>query len=164
MPRLPWRSAKATPSRSPEFAALAERGAPVVAVPQFQVVPAHDVQRRPRPGEGQQPHGIADAIPHFREVRKQASIRRLLKQYPDLDQLVDDMFTGGLIIGLHRDYQVRAFGKTAAEAWTSGNHLGAILRAGMSLPQTMMKPLFQWYIPNLKYSLFLKRSLLWFGC
>jgi hypothetical protein len=114
--------------------------------------------------EGQQPHGIADAIPHFREVRKQASIRRLLKQYPDLDQLVDDMFTGGLIIGQHRDYQVRAFGKTAAEAWTSGNHLGAILRAGMSLPQTMMKPLFQWYIPNLKYSLFLKRSLLWFGC
>jgi hypothetical protein len=41
--------------------------------------------------EGQQPHGIADAIPHFREVRKQAAIRRLLKQYPDLDQLVDDM-------------------------------------------------------------------------
>jgi hypothetical protein len=105
---------------------------------------------------GQQPGGIADAIPHFREVRKQAAIRRLLKQYPDLDQLVDDMFTGGLIIGQHRDYQVRAFGKTAAEAWTAGNHLGAILRAGMSLPQTMMKPLFQWYIPNLKYSLFLK--------
>ena len=61
------------------------------------------------------------------------------------------MFTGGLIIGQHRDYQVRAFGKTAAEAWTAGNHLGAILRAGMSLPQTMMKTLFQWYIPNLKY-------------
>lgn len=106
--------------------------------------------------EGEQPHGIAEAIPHFREVRKQASIRRLLKQYPDLDQLVDDMFTGGLIIGQHRDYQVRAFGKTAAEAWTANNPLGAILRAGMSLPQTMMKPLFQWYIPNLKYSLFLK--------
>ncbi|MGH9538005.1 MAG: hypothetical protein ACRD3H_08775 [Terriglobales bacterium] len=106
--------------------------------------------------EGEQPHGIADAIPGFRKVRKLPAVRKLLKQYPDLDQLVDDMFTGGLIIGQHRDYQVRALGKTASEAWTANNPLGAILRAGMSLPQAMMKPLFQWYIPNLKYSLFLK--------
>lgn len=107
--------------------------------------------------EGKQPHGVLEAISHFREVRKQAGIQRLLKRYPDLDQLLDDMFTGGLVIGQHQDYQVKMMGKTASEAWTAGNPLGAMVRAIPAANQVIMKPLFQWYIPNLKYSLFLRQ-------
>jgi 2'-5' RNA ligase len=107
--------------------------------------------------EGKQPHGVLEAISHFREVRKQAGIQKLLKRYPDLDQLLDDMFTGGLVIGQHQDYQVKMMGKTASEAWTAGNPLGAMVRAIPAANQVIMKPLFQWYIPNLKYSLFLRQ-------
>jgi len=48
---------------------------------------------------------------------------------------------GKHFLGNAGDYQARAFGKTAAEAWSSGNHLGAILRAGISLPQTALSSL-----------------------
>lgn len=106
--------------------------------------------------EGKQPHGVMDALRGFHEVRKQAGIRRLLKRYPDLDQLVDDMFTGGLVIGQHEDYKVQMLGKTALEAWSAGNPLGALVRAVPTVLQSTMKPLFQWYIPNLKYSLFMR--------
>lgn len=107
--------------------------------------------------EGKQPHGIMEGIEHFREVRKQAGIQRLLKTYPDLDQLVDDMFTGGMIIGQHADYQTKMLGKTAMESWSAGNPIGALVRAVPTITQGVMKPLFQWYIPNLKYSLFLRQ-------
>lgn len=106
--------------------------------------------------EGKQPHGIQESLEHFRQVRRDKNIQRLLKRYPDLDQLVDDMFTGGMVIGQHADYQVKMLGKTAMESWTAGNPLGAIVRAVPTILQGTMKPLFQWYIPNLKYSLFLR--------
>ncbi|MBZ5551014.1 MAG: hypothetical protein LAO22_24175, partial [Acidobacteriia bacterium] len=37
-----------------------------------------------------------------------------------------------------------------------GNPLGAVVRSIPTALQGVMKPLFQWYIPNLKYSLFLR--------
>lgn len=105
---------------------------------------------------GDQPHGIKEAIEQFREVRKEKAIQRLLKRYPDLDQLIDDMFQGGLVVGQHRDYQVKALGKTMTEAWTADNPLGAVWRAIPTIGQGVMYPLFNIYIPNLKYSLFLR--------
>lgn len=107
--------------------------------------------------EGDQPHGILESIQHFRQVREDKNVQRLAKRFPDLDQLVDDMFTGGLVIGQHSDYKVQMLGKTAMEAWTSGNPLGAIIRAVPTIMQGMMYPLFNVYIPNLKYSLFLRQ-------
>lgn len=105
---------------------------------------------------GEQPHGIVEGLDQFRELQKDKSLRRLLKRYPDLDQLVDDMFTGGMVIGQHQDYQVKAE-ESVREALANNNPLGAALRATPTLLQGAMKPLFQWYIPNLKYSLFLKQ-------
>jgi|GraSoiStandDraft_4_1057263.scaffolds.fasta_scaffold1806003_1 hypothetical protein len=43
------------------------------------------------------------------------------------------------------------------ESWTAGNPLGAIVRAIPTVLQGTMKPLFNWSIPNLKYSLFLRQ-------
>lgn len=105
---------------------------------------------------GTQPHGAAEALKQWRQVRREKSIRRLLRKFPDLDQLVDDMFTGGMPIGMHRDYKLTAMGKTATEAWTSGNVLGAVWRTVPTIFQGVMNPLFNWYIPSLKYSLFLR--------
>lgn len=105
---------------------------------------------------GDQPHGVLEAIEQFREVRREKAIERLLKRYPDLDQLIDDMFQGGLVVGQHRDYQVKALGKTMTEAWTANNPLGAVWRAIPTVAQGVMYPLFNVYIPNLKYSLFLR--------
>lgn len=105
---------------------------------------------------GDQPRGIIEALKQFRELRKEKSIARLLKQYPDLDQLTDDMYNGGFVMGQHHDYEVRMLGKTAMEALTEGNPIGALWRAVPTILQGAMKPLFEWYIPSLKYSLFLK--------
>ncbi len=100
---------------------------------------------------GNQPHGVLEALEQFREVRKEKSIQRLLKRYPDIDQLIDDMFQGGLVVGQHRDYQVKRLGKTMTEAWHSGNKLGAVWRSIPTIGQGVMYPLFNIYIPNLKY-------------
>jgi N12 class adenine-specific DNA methylase/2'-5' RNA ligase len=105
---------------------------------------------------GDQPHGVKEALRQFNELRRQKAVRSLLKRYPDLDQLVQDMWDGGLVMGQHRDYHVRMLGKTMQEAFTEGNPLGGVLRAIPTGLQGIMKPLFEWYIPSLKYSLFLR--------
>lgn len=105
---------------------------------------------------GDQPHGVLESIKQFRELRKDKAIQRLLKRYPDLDQFVDDMFQGGLVVGQHRDYQVKMLGKTMTEALTAGNPLGAVWRSIPTVAQGIMSPLFNIYIPSLKYSLFLR--------
>lgn len=105
---------------------------------------------------GEQPHGVIEAIRQFRDLRRERSVELLLKRYPDLDQLVDDMFQGGLVVGQHRDYQTRSMDKTFTEALHSGNPIGAALRVLPALTQGLMHPLFNVYIPALKYSLFLR--------
>jgi hypothetical protein len=65
--------------------------------------------------------------------------------------MVDMMFAGGMNIGQHRDYRVNTL-QTLRENWTAGNPIGATLRAIPNALQTVMKPLFEWYIPNLKYA------------
>ena len=145
---------------------IASPAAPLTLAREGAAVPAY-IEARARLGKiglteyghvisGEQPHGVMEALKQFQELRKEKAVQRLIRQYPDLDQLIDDMFQGGLVIGQHRDYQVRSFGKTAMEAYSAGNPIGAIWRAIPTLHQAVMYPLFNWYIPNLKYSLFLK--------
>jgi 2'-5' RNA ligase len=145
---------------------ISSPAAPITLAREGAAVPAY-IEARARLGKiglteyghvisGEQPHGVLEAVKQFQELRKEKSVQRLIKQYPDLDQLIDDMFQGGLIIGQHRDYQVKALGKTAAEAFSEGNPIGAVWRAIPTITQGVMYPLFNWYIPSLKYSLFLK--------
>lgn len=92
----------------------------------------------------------------WREMRKMKAIQKLQQAYPDLDRMVDDMFAGGLQMEQHRDYQTQTM-QTVREALSKGNVIGATLRALPAANQTLMKPLFQMYIPALKTGLFLRQ-------
>jgi GGDEF domain-containing protein len=100
---------------------------------------------------GTQPHGVKEALAQYNELRKEKSIQRLVKRFPNIDDLIDDLFTGGLQIGQHVDYQAKVLGETPGESLRAGNPLGAMMRAVLGIPQTVMYPLFQVYIPALKW-------------
>jgi hypothetical protein len=105
---------------------------------------------------GNRPEGMVAAIKEWDELRKEKNVQRLMKQYPDLDQMVDDMFTGGMTFGQHRDYQTKTI-QTIRENWTADNPIGAVMRSIPAANQTLMAPLFQHYIPSLKYGQFLEQ-------
>lgn len=139
------------------FVSWAKQGA---ALPAYIAMRSHlhelgiDVQKEQL--QGSPAKGVREALMQWNELRKQKAVKSLLKQYPDLDHLTDLMFKGGITIGQHRDYQVKTL-QTIRENWTANNPIGAVLRSIPTATQSVMKPLFQWYIPNLKYAMFLKQ-------
>lgn len=86
---------------------------------------------------------------------KAAGWDSILKQFPDADALLDDLFTGGGRLAMHEDYKINTI-RTFKDALNSNNYIGAALRAPIALNETLMKPLFETYIPRLKVGLFLR--------
>jgi hypothetical protein len=74
------------------------------------------------------------------------------KQYPDAVGAMQELFNGGLTWGVQRDFRFDPQ-KSMMEAAKEGNYVGAALRAVPWLNSTLMKPLFEAYIPRLKWGL-----------
>lgn len=100
--------------------------------------------------------GAMQALRDWRAMRQEKAIQRLRRRYQDLDQLIDDMFAGGMKFGQHGDYRTDTL-QAVRENWSANNPVGAAFRSLPALSQTIMYPLFQVYIPNLKYGLFLRQ-------
>ncbi len=87
---------------------------------------------------------------------------KFAQDFPEIDQLIEDLFTGGGKLAMHEDYKIKtlagwkenlvAVKNGSAEA---GDYIGAVMRAVPSLNELAMKPLFEIYIPRLKIGLFL---------
>lgn len=89
------------------------------------------------------------------EFLKTTRGQSFIKQFPEANQMLDDLFTGGGQVGMSEAYRTnttRAFN----EAIANGNYPGALLRALPAFNEQVMKPLFQVYIPRLKVGQFLK--------
>ena len=82
--------------------------------------------------------------------------KSLLKQFPEAGHLIDLGFENGLTAKLQDEYKnksVNAF----KQAWNNQDPMGAMLfHALPSLNQIVMAPLFDHFIPNIKWGAFLK--------
>lgn len=93
---------------------------------------------------------------------KTADGKKMLKSYPRAREMIDDLFAAGWKpTELEQDWRtnsVRAFIEAAADikAGKSDNYIGAGLRAFPAVNEMMMRPLFDYYIPNLKVAQFFK--------
>ena len=95
----------------------------------------------------------------FDKYSKTAEGKQLLKEYPNARELVQDGFNAGLKPSMPEDYRIRAyqsFQETAAKALREGNMPGAMLRAIPAANELIMKPLFEQYIPHLKWGMFMR--------
>lgn len=88
--------------------------------------------------------------------------KKLLKVFPRAREMIDDLFAGGWKpTELEQDWKnnsVRAFIDAIGDlkAGTSSNYIGAGLRAFPAFNEILMKPLFDYYIPNLKVAQFFR--------
>jgi len=83
----------------------------------------------------------------------------LKKQYPEFDQMVEEMFFGGMKIGMHDDYRVNAV-KKFMEAVRNDKYIGTVVRSVPALNQKIMHPIFEDYIPRLKLGTMLREYAL----
>jgi hypothetical protein len=81
--------------------------------------------------------------------------KALLRQFPNIDRLMDLAFKGGLQMKMHKDY-VNSSVRTFKDSLESGNLPGAALRAMPAAAETVMKPLFEHFIPQLKLGMFMR--------
>lgn len=82
-------------------------------------------------------------------------VQKLESQYPEIKQVIDDLFTGGAKLKMHEDYRNSSI-QTFKENAGKGNYIGATLRALPAINELVMKPLFDYYIPRLKIGVFIK--------
>jgi hypothetical protein len=78
-----------------------------------------------------------------------------IQKYPGAAEMIDDLFGAGGKLGMHEDYRINSL-KTFQANLKSKNYIGAGLRSIPALNEMMMKPLFENYIPKLKWGLFMK--------
>jgi hypothetical protein len=89
------------------------------------------------------------------EFIKTSKGQDFLKQYPDLDKLIDLAFAGGAKLTLHDDqrlHSMQAFRQAVAEK----RALAALFHSLPALNQLLMTPLFEYYIPRAKFGAFLR--------
>jgi DNA repair protein RadC len=78
-----------------------------------------------------------------------------IKEFPDAERLLADLFTGGGQLAIHQDYKIRALdsfksGLKNREPWA------VVMSSLPAVNETIMKPLFEMYIPRLKIGSFLR--------
>lgn len=78
-----------------------------------------------------------------------------IKNFPEADGLINDLFTGGGKLAMSQDYKINSI-QTFRNALIENNYIGAAIRSIPALNEVMMKPLFEVYIPRLKVGMFLK--------
>jgi len=89
------------------------------------------------------------------KARYPDAYKALTKQFPDFEQMVDDLFSGGGQVAMHDDYHIQA-AKGFQEAIANDNYVGAIVRTIPAISQQMLRPIFDIYIPRLKLGTWLK--------
>ena len=90
----------------------------------------------------------------FRASRA-GSYDKFAKQFPDAEQMIDDLFNGGGQVTMNQDYRTK-FIDGFKKAIKEDNQIGAIVRAVPALNEAAMKPLFEKFIPQLKVGTFLR--------
>jgi hypothetical protein len=96
------------------------------------------------------------------EFFKTADGKKMLKAYPRAKEMIDDLFSGGWKpTELEQDWRtnsIRSFVDSVSDikAGASDNYIGAGLRAFPAANEMLMRPLFDYYIPNLKVAQFFK--------
>lgn len=78
-----------------------------------------------------------------------------LKKYPEANELITDLFTGGAKLAMHEDFRINALQGLRQEI-ADNNYIGAAFRSPMALNQALQHPLFEVYIPRLKVGMFLR--------
>ncbi|HJY05086.1 MAG TPA: hypothetical protein VJ323_02155, partial [Bryobacteraceae bacterium] len=101
----------------------------------------------------------------FGEFTRSPEGQEWLKQHPGALQDIEDFFNGGGKIGQNEEFKAQARNSfkeywKSASAQNPGHYLSAAMRAIPTFSQWAMKPLFEWYIPNLKLGFFLKEYAL----
>lgn len=89
------------------------------------------------------------------EFIKSSHGQDFLAKYPNLDQMIDAAFAGGAKLALHQDerlHSIQAFREAVAEK----KALAALFHAVPALNQFLMTPLFEYYIPRVKFGSFLR--------
>ncbi len=81
--------------------------------------------------------------------------KKFLKQFPDAGQLIDDYFFGGGKFGINPDYKTNAV-QSFKDGIKNKEFWATTLNALPAANEMLMKPLFDIYIPNLKFGAFLK--------
>jgi hypothetical protein len=89
------------------------------------------------------------------EFKNTPEAQAFMRQYPQAEQLLNDLFIGGGKLAMHQDYKINSI-KTMKENFYNNNYIGAAIRAIPAINETLMKPLFEIYIPRLKVGQFLK--------
>lgn len=81
----------------------------------------------------------------------------LTKRFPgqDVRQMIEDGYNGGLKPSMHEDYKTNSV-TAFLDSANSGNYLGAGLRVIPAINEVITSPLFEKFIPRLKWGLFLK--------
>jgi hypothetical protein len=79
----------------------------------------------------------------------------LLKKYPDIEHMVNDLFAGGGKVGMDEAYKSQWI-KGFREAASNNNYIGAIVRALPMVNEQLLSPIFNLYIPRLKLGTFMK--------
>jgi hypothetical protein len=96
------------------------------------------------------------------EFFKTADGAAMLKSYPRAREMIEDLFSAGWKpTELEQDWRtnsVRTFTEAVGDikAGDSANYIGAGLRAFPAANEMLMRPLFDYYIPNLKVAQFFK--------
>jgi hypothetical protein len=89
------------------------------------------------------------------EFLKSHAGQDFIKQYPEAEQLVADLFSGGAKLGLHEDERLHALGGFQ-QAMADKRWIAAGFNAPFALNQQIMRPLFGYYIPRLKLASWLR--------
>jgi predicted RNA methylase len=105
---------------------------------------------------------IREAAGNPTEFFKTPEGKKMLKAFPRAPEMINDLFSGGWKpTELEQDWRnqsVRTFVEAVSDlkAGASDNYIGAGLRAFPAANEMLMRPLFDYYIPNLKVAQFFK--------
>jgi hypothetical protein len=81
--------------------------------------------------------------------------QKFMKSFPEAKEMIGDLFWGGGSVRMNEAYRINSI-NAFKENLNSKNYIGAALRSIPALSQTMMKPLFENYIPALKRATFFR--------
>ena len=87
-------------------------------------------------------------------IKSQAG-QSFIEQYPETQQLISDLFSGGAKLGLHEDERLHALAGFQ-QAIADQRWIAAGFNSPFALNQQIMRPLFGYYIPRLKLASWLR--------
>jgi hypothetical protein len=78
-----------------------------------------------------------------------------LKDYPDADRMITELFASGAKLGMHEDERVRGI-EGMRQAAADDKYIEAIIRAAGGTQGLIQKPLFNYYVPRIKAGMFMR--------